>query len=236
MFIKDITKDYGNKKGVFNVNISINKGQIYGIIGPNGAGKTTLIRMIMGFVKPQIGEVVIDDVNTWNNSKIIMDKVGYVSGEVTMYEKMTGRSFIKLVEHTKNGINRDFLDNLITYFDVDLNTKIKMLSKGNKQKLAIISALMHDPDYIILDEPTSGLDPLMQLKFNDLLLNLNKKMKKTILLCSHIFQEIEAVCDIVCFLKEGKVIDEFIADRDNISNIENKFKELFSFDSNSIFK
>ncbi|WP_342268505.1 ATP-binding cassette domain-containing protein [Spiroplasma endosymbiont of Aspidapion aeneum] len=236
MVIKDITKDYGHKKGAFNININIKKGQIYGIIGPNGAGKTTLIRMIMGFIKPDSGEVMIDGVNTWDNSKIIMDKVGYVSGEIAIYEKMTGRGYFKFVEQTKNFINKDFFDNLVKFFEVDLDVKIKKLSKGNKQKIAIIAALIHDPEYIILDEPTSGLDPLMQLRFNELLLNLNKKMNKTILICSHIFQEVAAVCNRVCFLKDGMIKEEFDVDKNDLLKIENKFKEIFEFDSNSIFK
>jgi ABC-2 type transport system ATP-binding protein len=163
--VKQLTKDYGNKKGVFNLNLSVKRGEVFGFLGPNGAGKTTTIRHLMGFIHPGTGECLINGMDCSKESHIIQKSLGYLPGEISFMEDMTGIGFIKFIAEMK-GI-RDFsrARELIDMFGLDPNGKIKKMSKGMKQKIGIVCAFMNNPDIIILDEPTTGLDPLMQNKF-----------------------------------------------------------------------
>lgn len=203
--IKQLTKDYGNKKGVFDLDISVKKGEVFGFLGPNGAGKTTTIRHLMGFIHPSAGECFINGMNCSTQSDIIQKSLGYLPGEIAFMDDMSGIQFIKFIAEMK-GI-KDFgpAQELINMFDLDPSGRIKKMSKGMKQKVGIVCAFMHNPDILILDEPTSGLDPLMQNKFLELILS-EKSKGKTIFMSSHNFDEIERTCDRTAIIKEGYLV------------------------------
>lgn len=203
--IKNLTKDYGNNKGVFDLSFEINKGEVFGFIGPNGAGKTTTIRQLMGFTHPDKGECYIKDMDCSKESARIKEYLGYLPGEIAFMDEMTGHEFIHFMASMRNQTDLTYAKKLIDMFEYDPSGKIKKMSKGMKQKLGIVCAFMHDPDILILDEPTSGLDPLMQNRFVDLIL-MEKKKGKTILMSSHIFEEVEKTCDRVGIIKNGHLM------------------------------
>ena len=207
--IKNFTKDYSNGKGVFDVSIGIEKGEIYGYLGPNGAGKSTTLRHLMGFSKPDSGTLSIKDLDCWKDKTAIKKDIGYLPGEFALPEDMTGIAYLKLIDKLRKTNDLSYAEDLIEYFEIDTNMQIKKMSKGMKQKIAIIMALMHNPEILLLDEPTSGLDPLMQEKFIRLI-KKEKQNGKTIILSSHIFEEISKVCDRVGIIKSGKLIKEVV--------------------------
>ncbi len=205
--INGLTKDYGNHKGVFNVSIAIKKGEVYGYLGPNGAGKSTTMRHLMGFGKPDRGEIYINGLNAWTQQEKIKETIGYLPGEIALPTDMTGREYLLLIAKMRKMKSLDRMEELLSYFEITGETKIKSMSKGMKQKIAIVSTFMHEPTVYLLDEPTSGLDPLMQEKFINLML-AEKKKGKTILLSSHIFEEVAKVCDRIGTLKNGELVNE----------------------------
>ncbi len=205
--IKNLTKDYGNHKGVFNVSIAIKKGEAYGYLGPNGAGKSTTMRHLMGFGKPDSGEIYINGLNAWTQQEKIKETIGYLPGEIALPTDMTGREYLLLIAKMRKMRSLDRMEELLSYFEITGETKIKSMSKGMKQKIAIVSTFMHEPTVYLLDEPTSGLDPLMQEKFISLML-AEKKKGNTILLSSHIFEEVAKVCDRIGTLKNGELVNE----------------------------
>ncbi|WP_392486163.1 ABC transporter ATP-binding protein [Haloimpatiens sp. FM7315] len=203
--VQNITKNYGHKKGVFNLSFTVEKGEVVGFLGPNGAGKTTTIRQLMGFIKPNKGEVRINGYDCFKQAYEIQKNLGYLPGEIAFMDDMTGNDFIKFVGQMKGITDFGYARELKDFFELNAMIKIRKMSKGMKQKIGIICALMQDPDILILDEPTSGLDPLMQSKFVELILNLKSK-NKTILMSSHIFEEVENTCDKVIIIKEGCLV------------------------------
>lgn len=206
--IENLTKSYGNGKGIFLVNLSVKKGEVFGFLGPNGAGKTTSIRHLMGFIRPDSGSVSILGMDCFKDAKKIQSNLGYLAGEIAFLEDLSGRQLIEFIASMRNiKVNTDKkrIEELMERFELDPRNKIRKMSKGMKQKVGIICAFMHDPDIIILDEPTSGLDPLMQNRFVDLVLE-EKERGKTIFMSSHIFEEIEKTCDRTAMIKDGKII------------------------------
>lgn len=203
--IKNLTKDYGNKKGIFNVNLSVKSGEVFGFLGPNGAGKTTTIRNLMGFIHPDKGSCLIKGIDCSRESYKIQDNLGYLPGEIAFMDDMTGIEFIKFIAGMKGLKDFSRANELIKNFELDTKGKIKKMSKGMKQKIGIVCAFMSNPDILILDEPTSGLDPLMQNKFVDLILS-EKEKGKTIFMSSHIFDEVEKTCDRTAIIKDGNVV------------------------------
>lgn len=203
--IRHVTKDYGQNRGVFDLDFQMNKGEIMGVLGPNGAGKTTLIRQLMGFIKPDQGEVSILDMDCFEKAPQVQEKVGYLPGEIAFMEDMTGIEFIHFIASLKGMKDFTRANELIQFLELDPRGKIKRMSKGMKQKIGLVIAFMQDTPILILDEPTSGLDPLMQLKFIDLVKQA-KKEGKTIFMSSHIFEEVENVCDRVVIIRQGKLV------------------------------
>lgn len=203
--IENLTRDYGSGKGVFDVSFNVAKGEVFGFLGPNGAGKTTTIRHLMGFLKSQSGKCLIDGLDCWKERDKVQSRLGYIPGEISFFDDMTGTEFLRFVSaYRKIGDNSRQAE-LIERFELDPKGKIKKMSKGMKQKIGIIAAFMHDPDILILDEPTSGLDPLMQSRFIDLI-GEEKEHGKTILLSSHMFEEVERTCDRIGIIREGKLV------------------------------
>ena len=203
--IKQLTKDYGNNKGVFGLDLSIKKGEVFGFLGPNGAGKTTSIRHLMGFIHPDKGECFINGLNCSKQGNIIQKSLGYLPGEIAFMDDMSGIQFIKFIADMKGIKDFSRAKELINIFKLDPNGKIKKMSKGMKQKIGIVCAFMNNPDILILDEPTSGLDPLMQNEFHNLILS-EKEKGKTIFMSSHNFDEIERTCDRTAIIKDGYLV------------------------------
>lgn len=203
--INNLTKFYGKERGIVDVNLQVKKGEIFGFLGPNGAGKTTTIRILLNFIRPTKGCAFIFGLNAQNDSLRAKEKIGYLPGEFCQYENLTAGEYLNyLIKFNKNGKKENII-NLAKRMHLDLNKKIKQLSKGNKQKVAIIQALMSEPELLILDEPTASLDPIMQNEFYSLIKEF-KKMGKTIFLSSHILSEVEKECDRVGIIKEGKLL------------------------------
>lgn len=175
--VQNLTKDYGNNRGIFHLNFSIKQGETVAFLGTNGAGKTTTIRQLMGFVKPQNGIAKINGLDCFQQEEVIQKQVGYLSGEIAFLdENMTGQDFIKFMSDIKKIENHQRIKQLITYFELDTQIKIKKMSKGTKQKIGLIVAFMQDAPVLILDEPTSGLDPIMQNKFIELIMKEKSRL------------------------------------------------------------
>ena len=231
--VANITKDYGNGKGVFDVSFSVNKGEILGFLGPNGAGKTTTIRQLMGFIKPDKGTVTINGLDCFEECEKVQAVLGYLPGEIAFMDDMTGNEFIKFIADMKGIKDFSYAEELKKFFQLDASGKINKMSKGMKQKIGIVCAFMQNPDILILDEPTSGLDPLMQSKFVELILEAKKK-GKTILMSSHIFEEIENTCDRVAIIKEGNIIA--VENMDKFKKSKHKIFELTFRNENDAIK
>ena len=208
--VNHLTKDYGYGRGVFDVSIKVHKGECYGYLGPNGAGKSTTIRHIMGFAKPQIGEVKIFNQNTFGNTENLLGEVGYLPGEPAIPAGLDGWGFLHMMEEMRGPADKKWVDHLLELFKFNPGVSIKSMSLGEKRKLAVIAAFMNDPEVLVLDEPTSGLDPVMQKVFVKFILD-EKKRGKTILLSSHIFSEVDATCDTISIIKDGKHVSTFNA-------------------------
>ena len=224
--VNNLTKDYGSGRGVFGVSFKIEKGEVFGFLGPNGAGKSTTIRHLMGFSKPDSGETKIFDKNTFDRYFEILNKVGYIPGEIALPAGLTGWEFIRMMQNLTHIHNEENLNRLLNLFkldDVVLKGETKRMSLGVKRKLAVVTAFMSDPDVLILDEPTSGLDPVMQQVFIDFVKE-EKERGKTILLSSHIFSEVDATCDRIAIIKDGKIVSEFVAD--DLKHKSAKFYEI----------
>lgn len=211
--VEHLTKDYGCGRGVFDVSLHVEKGEVFGFLGPNGAGKSTTIRHLMGFSKPDSGKVEIFDEPTFEKYHEILKKVGYIPGEIALPAGLTGKEFLKMMQDLTGIENNERLSMLLDLFELDeasLMGDVKRMSLGVKRKLAVTAAFMSDPEVLILDEPTSGLDPVMQERFIEFI-HKEKARGKTILLSSHIFSEIDNTCDRIAIIKDGKIVSEFVA-------------------------
>ena len=204
--VKNLTKDYGSGRGVFDISFSVKRGEVFGFLGPNGAGKTTTIRHLLGFIKPQSGSAEIVGLDCWAKPSKIQERLGYLAGEIAFPDNMTGTQFIGQMATMRN-VDMKKAAALCDYFSLDPKGELKRMSKGMKQKIALVIAFMHDAEIIILDEPTSGLDPLMQARFCKLIAR-EKALGKTILMSSHMFEEVEKTCDRVAIIKQGRIIAE----------------------------
>ena len=231
--LKHLKKYYGNNRGVEDVSLKLNKGDIYGFIGPNGAGKSTTIRTIMGLINKTSGNIYFNGEELDPNDENIKKKIGYLPSEINLYGDMTVK---ELFNYHESFYNEDFdkrKKELVKLLKIDINKKIEDLSLGNLKKVGIVLALMHEPQVLILDEPTSGLDPIMQNIFHELLLK-EKEKGTTILYSSHVLSEVSNICDRVGFIKDGKIIKE-----DSIESIRKEnytYLKIISKDINKIKK
>lgn len=204
--INQVTKDYGDHRGVFAINFELKRGEIFGFVGTNGSGKTTTIRQIMGFIKPDQGSIDVRGLDAHEQATETKKFIGYVPGEIAFPDLPSGISFIHSQAELLKLKDLTYANELIQVLQIDLRANPRKMSKGMKQKTAIIAALMNDADILLLDEPTTGLDPLMRKSFLKIL-EQEKAKGKTILISSHIFEEIEELCDRVALIKDGKIID-----------------------------
>lgn len=211
--VKNLTKDYGSGRGVFDVSLAVEKGEVFGFLGPNGAGKSTTIRHLMGFSKPDSGETLIFGKPTFERYNEILNRVGYIPGEIALPQGLTGWEFIRMMQSLQGIENKEKLREMLDMFELDdvaLRGETKRMSLGVKRKLAVVTAFMSDPEVLILDEPTSGLDPVMQEQFVSYV-HEEKARGKTILLSSHIFSEIDSTCDRIAIIKDGRIVSQFVA-------------------------
>lgn len=201
-----LTKDYGHGRGIFDVSFDVRRGEVFGFIGTNGSGKTTTIRNMMGFIHPDAGEVSVLGMNAWAQSIDLKPFVSYVPGEIAFPKLPTGTAFLKLQAEYLGVSDFTYMNKLIRLFQLDTTANLARMSKGMKQKTALVAALMGDREILILDEPTTGLDPLMRDVFLDLIRE-EKAKGKTIFMSSHIFEEIEEVCDRAAMIRDGRLVD-----------------------------
>lgn len=215
MELKSLTKDYGNEQGIFDLNLSIDEGEMVGYVGTNGSGKTTTIRHIMGFLKPTSGNAWVNGLPSWEHSSEIVKQIGYVPGEIAFPDLKTGIDFLKCQADFLGLHDMSYANELIERLQLDPCANLKRMSKGMKQKTALVAALMNDAPIILLDEPTTGLDPLMRATFLDIMKEEHRK-GKTILMSSHSFEELEKTCDRVALINNGHIVD--VCDMNEIRN------------------
>ncbi|HMH30937.1 MAG TPA: ABC transporter ATP-binding protein [Methylomirabilota bacterium] len=204
-----LSKRYGRGDdfALKNLDLQVNTGEIYGFLGPNGAGKSTAIRTLLNFIQPTSGSATILGQNVVKDSVKAKRQVGYLAGEVALYPRMTGRQFLNYMTDLQPLKHPDYQQKLVKQFGAQLDKPIEELSKGNRQKIGIIQAFMHEPDVLILDEPTSGLDPLMQAAFYELAESA-KQRGAAVFLSSHDLTEVRKMCDRIGFIRGGKLVAE----------------------------
>lgn len=214
--IKNLTKDYGRGRGIFDISFEVPKGSVFGYCGTNGAGKTTTLRHIMGFLKPDKGSVSVLGMDAWKQAQEIKRHVGYLPGEIAFPPVENGSIFLRLQAETIGLKDMSRAERIINALQLDPTANLKRMSKGMKQKTALVAAFMASPEIILLDEPTTGLDPLMR----DAFVNIIKEEKArgaTILMSNHMFDELEETCDYVGFIKDGHLMD--VVDMEKIHNL-----------------
>ena len=202
--ISHITKDYGSHKGIFDVSLSVKKGEVYGFLGPNGAGKTTTIRHLLGFLRPEKGSCRILGIDCFHEAAVIQKSLGYLAGEIAFPEDCTGDGLLRLLAEMKGIKDKSRMRELMELLELDPSGRVRKMSKGMKQKLGIVNAFMGNPEIVILDEPTSGLDPLMQNRFIELILE-EKKKGTTVFMSSHLFEEVERTCERTAIIRQGEI-------------------------------
>ncbi len=204
---RELGKRYGSKVGVENVNLDVDDGTIFGFLGPNGAGKTTAIRLLLGFLKPTAGEARIFGLDCWKKSHRIKRELGYLAGDVRLYPWLTVRNALPIVACARGSDLRERGLALAERFALNPDKPVRKMSRGMRQKLGLILALVHDSRLIVLDEPTTGLDPLMQLSLADLLRE-RAKAGTTVFFSSHTLSEVEQLCDHVAIVRAGRIVTD----------------------------
>ena len=201
----NLTKSYGPHRGIVDVDLEVEEGEIFGFLGPNGAGKTTMIRLLLDLIRPTSGSAKVFGIGSTTDPVAIRRRTGYLPGEFNLYDRLTGSETIEYFANLRGGADRAYQGELIEKLDLDPSRRFREYSKGNKQKVGLIVALQHRPDLLILDEPTSGLDPLVQQTFNRILFDA-KAEGRTVFLSSHIISEIERVAQRVAIIRDGRLV------------------------------
>ena len=200
-----LTKSYGRFRGIVDVDLAVNQGEIFGFLGPNGAGKTTTIRVLLDLIRPTSGQAKVFGIEASDDPVAIHRRIGYLPGEWNLYDRLTGAETIRYFANLRGGIDQAYVDQLVQRLDLDPSRRFREYSRGNKQKVGLITALQHRPELLILDEPTSGLDPLVQQTFNELLFEARAD-GRTVFLSSHIISEVERTCDRVAIIRDGRIV------------------------------
>ena len=202
--LEQLTKSYGSHRGIIDIDLEVAEGEAFGFLGPNGAGKTTTIRTLLDHIRPTSGRASIFGIETTVDPVAIHRRLGYLPGEFTLYDKLTGGQTLDYFANLRGGVDRLYQQDLIARLDVDPSRRFREYSKGNKQKIGLIIALQHHPDLLLLDEPTSGLDPLVQQTFYEVIREA-KAEGRTVFLSSHILSEVEKTCDRVAIIRDGRL-------------------------------
>jgi ABC-2 type transport system ATP-binding protein len=200
-----LSKDYGSGRGLFGLDLEVVPGEVFGFLGPNGAGKSTTIRLLLDLIKPTSGSALVLGLDSSRGSIEIHRRVGFLPGDLALYPKVTGRAMLDYLAQLRGGVDQRVRDALVNRFDANLERPIRELSTGNRQKLGLIQAFMHEPELLILDEPISGLDPLVQQSFHTLLREVSA-LGRTVFLSSHTLSEVERVADRVGVLRRGRLV------------------------------
>ncbi len=207
LLTKGLSKHYGNVAALDELDLRIEPGEVYGYLGPNGAGKTTTIRLLLGLHRPTSGRAELFGVDAWGDPVEAHRRVAYVAGEPFLWPQLTSTETFALLARLHGSTDNAYRELLVERFQLDVDRKIRALSKGNRQKVQLVAAFATRADLLILDEPTSGLDPLMEMAFRETVLEA-KERGQTVFLSSHILSEVEAVCDRVGILRNGRLVDE----------------------------
>jgi ABC-2 type transport system ATP-binding protein len=201
---RGLTKDYGSGHGLFDLDLEVERGEVFGFLGPNGAGKSTTMRLLLDLIRPTSGSASMLGLDVRAGSLEIRRRVGFLPGDLALYPKLTGTEMLDHLSELRGGVNRDLRDSLAQRFDAQLDRPIRQLSTGNRQKIGLIQAFMHEPELLILDEPIAGLDPLVQQSFHALLGEVSSQ-GRTVLLSSHTLSEVERVTHRIAILREGRL-------------------------------
>ena len=203
--LEKLTKSYGSHRGIIEVDLAVEKGEIFGFLGPNGAGKTTTIRILLDLIRPTQGHARVFGIESSADPVAIHRRIGYIPGEFALYDRLTGGQTLEYFANLRGGVDRAYQASLIERFELDPSRRFNQYSKGNKQKVGIVIALQHRPELLVLDEPTSGLDPLVQQTFFSTLRQTVAE-GATVFLSSHILSEVEKSCDRVAIIREGRLV------------------------------
>jgi ABC-2 type transport system ATP-binding protein len=202
---RGLSKDYGSGRGLFGLDLEIRQGEVFGFLGPNGAGKSTTLRLLLDLIRPTSGTAQLLGLDSRRDSLAIRRRVGFLPGDLALYPKLTGRAVLDYLAQVRGGVDRRVRESLAERFDADLSRPVHELSTGNRQKLGLIQAFMHEPELLILDEPISGLDPLVQRSFHALLAEVSAE-GRTVFLSSHTLSEVERVTHRLAILRQGRLV------------------------------
>lgn len=203
--LHELTKTYGKRRGVVDLSLEVYPGEVLGYLGPNGAGKSTTIRLLLDFIRPTSGTARMLGKNPRESAVDLHRRVGYLAGDFVVPQRQSVRECLTYLGNLRGGVPQARIKELAERLELDLGVRIKSLSKGNRQKVGLVQALMHEPELLILDEPTSGLDPLAQQIFLDLVREA-RQAGQTVFMSSHIMSEVEAVADRVAIIREGSLV------------------------------
>jgi len=203
--IEKLTKSYGAQRGIIEVDLSLEQGEVFGFLGPNGAGKTTTIRTMLDLIRPTSGRALVFGIESSADPVAIHRRVGYIPGEFTLYDRLTGMQTLEYFANLRGGVDAAYQQSLIERFELDPSRRFREYSKGNKQKVGVVIALQHRPELLVLDEPTSGLDPLVQQTFFTILREAVAD-GASVFLSSHILSEVEKSADRVAIIREGRIV------------------------------
>ena len=204
--VRGLVKDYGRTRALSGLDLDVSEGEVYGFIGPNGAGKSTTIRILMDLLRPTSGSVEVFGRPPAEGGPALRRRMGYLPGELSLGGRVSAGEHLEHLAALRGGQGRSAIGPLAERFSLDLSRAVRTLSKGNKQKVGVIQAFMHDPELLVLDEPTSGLDPLLQHEFLELLRE-RAALGATVFMSSHVLREVETVADRVAVIRGGRIVD-----------------------------